>query len=101
MFIKLTNDFPREESFGLTAQIRRSAVSIPSNISEGYGRNIDAELIRFLNITVGSLYELQTQHEIARNIKYMNEETFNIIYAVSRELEIMLVSLINKVKQTK
>ncbi len=98
---QITNSFPREEAFGLTAQIRRSAVSVPSNIAEGYGRSSDSELARFLNITAGSLYELQTQLEIARNIKYINEDDFNALYSATREVEVMLVSLINKVKQTK
>jgi len=57
---KVSKLFPSEENFGLTSQIRRSAVSIPSNISEGYGRNSLNDYIRFLNISVGSLYELQT-----------------------------------------
>lgn len=96
-----TNNFPKEENFGLTSQIRRSAVSIPSNIAEGYGRNSDTELLRFLNISAGSLNELQTQLEIAKNIRYMKEEDFNIVYAATREVEIMLISLINKIKQTK
>lgn len=95
-----TRQFPKEESFGLTAQIRRSAVSVPSNIAEGYVRNSDNELIRFLNITAGSLYELQTQLEIAKNINYLNAEEFHGVYANTREIEVMLVSLINKVKQT-
>ena len=98
---QITNSFPREEAFGLTAQIRRSAVSVPSNIAEGYGRSSDSDLARFLNITAGSLYELQTQLEIARNIKYINEDDFNALYSATREVEVMLVSLINKVKQTK
>lgn len=96
-----TRNFPREETFGLTGQIRRCSVSVPSNIAEGYGRSSDIELIRFLNITVGSLFELQTQLEIARNIGYIDNETIQTVMADSREVEIMLVSLINKVKQTK
>ena len=57
--------FPKEEQYGLTAQIRRSAVSVPSNIAEGYGRNSTLDYTRFLQIARGSLYELQTQLEIA------------------------------------
>lgn len=93
-----TQNFPREEAFGLTSQIRRSAVSIPSNISEGYGRNSDTELSRFLHITIGSLFELQTQLEIARNVGYLNQELFVKIYDDSREIEIMLSSLNKKVR---
>ncbi|MFP5436307.1 MAG: four helix bundle protein [Bacteroidia bacterium] len=61
----VTKSFPKEEVFGLTSQIRRCAVSIPSNIAEGYGRQSNPEFIRFVNIASGSLYELQTQIEIA------------------------------------
>lgn len=53
---KTTRQFPKEEVFGLASQIRRCSVSIPSNIAEGYGRNSNAELIRFLNISTGSLF---------------------------------------------
>ncbi len=68
-----TKQFPKEEIFGLTSQIRRCAVSIPSNIAEGYGRDSNKEYLRFLNISIGSLFEMQTQLEIAKNIKYLNE----------------------------
>lgn len=93
-----TQYFSREESFGLTSQIRRSSISIPSNIAEGYGRNSDTELSRFLNITIGSLFELQTQLEIAYNIAYLNQELFNNLFDQSREVEIMLSSLNKKVR---
>jgi len=58
---KLTTHFPNRELFGLTSQIRRSSISIPSNIAEGYGRFSRKEYIRFLGISLGSLYEMQTQ----------------------------------------
>jgi four helix bundle protein len=93
-----TSGFPKEEMFGLTSQIRRCSVSIPSNIAEGHGRDSDAETIRFLNITIGSLFELQTQLEIAYNVSYINENIFKNLVQDTRELEIMLVSFINKVK---
>jgi four helix bundle protein len=66
-----TRRFPAEELYGLTAQIRRAAVSITSNIAEGYSRNSTADYIRFLRIACGSLYELRTQLEIAVNLGYM------------------------------
>ncbi|MBP4138514.1 MULTISPECIES: four helix bundle protein [Flavobacterium] len=93
-----TNNFPKEEIFGLTSQIRRSSISIPSNIAEGYGRQSDKDFLRFLNISIGSLFEMQTQLEIAKNITYLNEEEFNNLYEDSREVERMLVSFINKLK---
>jgi len=60
-----TQTFPKEEQYGLTNQMRRCAVSIPSNIAEGYGRNSTGDYKRFLHISLGSLYELQTQVEIS------------------------------------
>jgi four helix bundle protein len=94
----VTNNFPKEEVFGLTSQIKRSAISIPSNIAEGLGRESSKELLRFLKISIGSLFELQTQLEIAKNIIYLDEETFNNLYEDTRELERMLVSFTNKIK---
>lgn len=94
-----TKNFPKEEVFGLTSQIRRSAVSIPSNIAEGFGRDSNKEYLRFLNISMASLFELQTQIEIAKNIEYLKEEEFNKIYEDSREIERMLVSFIKKIKE--
>ena len=94
----VTNNFPKEEVFGLTSQIKRSAISIPSNIDEGLGRESSKEFLRFLKISIGSLFELQTQLEIAKNIIYLDEETFNNLYEDTRELERMIVSFTNKIK---
>jgi len=93
-----TKSFPKEEIFGLTSQLRRCAISVPSNIAEGFGRDSKNELIRFLNISVGSLFELQTQLEIAKNIHYLDEEEFNNLYEDSREVERMLIAFIKKIK---
>lgn len=95
---KVTNRFPKEEMFGLTSQIRRSSISVPSNIAEGSGRKSTKEFLRFLFISLGSLFEMQTQLEIAKNIIYINEEEFNLLYEDSREIERMLASLIKKLK---
>jgi four helix bundle protein len=67
-----TNNFPKSEMFGLTSQIRRSAVSIPSNIAEGAARNSDKEFIQFLYISLGSLAELETQLLLSEDIGYLN-----------------------------
>jgi len=61
-------ELPREEMYGLTSQMRRCAISIPSNIAEGHSRTTRKEFLRFLEISLGSLFELQTQIEIARNL---------------------------------
>lgn len=68
---KVSDSFPKSEGFGLTSQIRRAAVSIPSNIAEGSGRNSTKEFIRFINISSGSLAEVETQLEIARRLGYI------------------------------
>lgn len=97
----VSKKLPKEEAYGLISQIRRSSVSIPSNIAEGYGRNSSNDYIRFLQISIGSLYELQTQLEICLNLKYVSQQLFNDINEKSREIERMLSSLINKLSSKK
>jgi len=69
---RVTRKFPSDEMYGLSAQLRRAAVSIPSNIAEGKGRLSDKELLRFLSCARGSVYEVQTQLEIAENLGYLS-----------------------------
>jgi len=90
--------FPSDELYALTSQIKRSATSIPSNIAEGYGREGLKDYLRFLNIALSSLFELQTQIEIAYNLKFLKEENFNNLYENTREVERMLTSFIKKIK---
>jgi len=97
---RLTKVFPKEEVYGLTSQIRRSAVSVPSNICEGYARNSDGDFARFLRIACGSLYELQTQLEITRNLEYLGDKEFQDVSGSSLEVEKMLSSLIGKINNT-
>jgi len=92
-----TKSFPEEERYGLTSQLRRSSVSLPSNMAEGYGRNSTQDYIRFLRIANGSLFELQTQLEIARNLDFLTEKSFSVLFEMSREIERMLSSLIKKI----
>lgn len=94
---KITKTFPKDETYGLITQMRRCAVSIPSNISEGYGRNSSSDYIRFLRIAMGSLYELQTQLEISLNLKYLEANGFRKFYESSREVERMMSSMIRKI----
>ena len=91
---RITARFSKEELYGLTSQIRRSAVSVPSNIAEGYGRKSTNDYIRFLQISMGSLYELQTQLQIAQNLTFISDVAFQAIYESTREIEHMLGSLI-------
>lgn len=97
---KLTDQFPKEEQFGLTSQIRRSVISVPSNMAEGFGRDSNKEFYRFLTFSSGSLYEFQTQLEIAYNLEYISETEFNDSFELSRELERMLTSFMKKIKNT-
>jgi four helix bundle protein len=90
---QITFSFPKDEIYGLTSQIRRSAVSIPSNIAEGRGRNSNKEFIRFLQISLGSLYELQTQLELAIAFNYVNN--IDTINKLSFEIEKMINSFIS------
>ena len=93
-----SGNFPKSEFYGLISQLRRSAVSIPSNIAEGYGRRSIEDYVRFLQIFVGSLYELQTQLEIAKKLEYLTEFEFNGLYENTREIERMLLSLVSKIR---
>jgi four helix bundle protein len=95
---RLSAAFPKQEMYGLTSQIRRCAVSIPSNIAEGFGRQSTGDYLRFLSIAEGSLYELQTQLEIAVNLTYLTADQYHQLNAVTREIERMLTSLIRKLK---
>lgn len=95
---KYSNTFPTTEQYGLTSQVRRAAISVPSNIAEGYGRHSTGDYLRFLQIANGSLYEIQTQIEIAMNLTYLKKDEFDTLFIQSREIERMLSSLIQKVR---
>lgn len=94
----LTNDFPKWERYELTRQIRRSAVSVASNIAEGYGRRSKNEYIHFLHIALGSLRELDTQLIIAQRIKLAKAELFIPVLNEVEEMQKILVASLNKLK---
>jgi four helix bundle protein len=71
---QLTNEFPREEKFGIISQMRRCAVSIPSNIAEGAARNTNKEFLNFLHISLGSLSELDTLISLSKELNFISEE---------------------------
>ena len=89
-----TGSFPSDERFGLTNQIRRCSVSIPSNIAEGFGRGSDKELTQFLRISLGSSSELDTQLILSKELHYMDEKRYNELSALNEEVAKMLSSLI-------
>lgn len=89
-----TGSFPSDERFGLTNQMRRCSVSIPSNIAEGFGRGSDKELTQFLRISLGSLSELDTQLILSKELDYMDEKRYNELSALNEEVAKMLSSLI-------
>ena len=93
---KLLKLFPEDEKFGLTLQLKRSAISIPSNIAEGYGRNYTKDYARFLQIARGSLFEFQTQFQIAVNLGFIDDNKLTQIKELSIEIEKILNTLIKK-----
>ena len=92
---KLTSQFPENEKFGLTNQIRRCSVSVPSNIAEGCGRNTDKQLTHFLNIAMGSLSELETQIIISNELKYLNPDNSESLIDEINQIQKM-ISVFNK-----
>ena len=93
---KATNGFPKSELYGLSQQMRRAAVSIPSNIAEGYGRKHKAEYNQFLSIAYGSLLELETQFLLANDLKYLNGN--QSIEQLLKEVGSMLCRMLHPVR---
>lgn len=91
---KLTELFPKNELYGLTSQIRRCAVSIPSNISEGFVRQSNKEYRQFLYIAVGSCAEMETQLNIAKRLRFSNVEKIDNLLDESIYLSKMIMALI-------
>lgn len=88
--------FPKYELYGLTSQIRRSAVSISSNIAEGAGRKSKKEFGNFLSISYGSACELETQLLISKNLNYLKEDEFEYLFSELNEIQKMLYTLEKK-----
>ena len=97
---RATSEFPKHELYGLVSQMRRAAVSVPSNIAEGKGRHSDPEFVRFLLNARGSLLELQTQVLIARRLQYMSEEKAVELCRRSDGIGRLLNALINRFRST-
>ena len=93
-----SKNFPPEELYGLTSQVRRSAVSMPSNIAEGSGRESDKEFCRFLDISLGSSFELETQIIIAHKLEFLPEEVYVDLTEKIKEEQKMISGLHKKIK---
>ena len=94
----ISKQFPTEERYGLTTQVNRSALSVPSNIAEGSGRGTNKDFANFLSIAIGSLYELETQIIVARQLNFIKEEQFNKLSKMVNELEKMINGIRNNLK---
>ena len=92
---QVTEPFPRAEMFGLTNQLRRAAVSVPSNIAEGQARNSTKEFVNFLSISMGSLAEIETQLLIAQRLNYVKESVVNKPLQLTSEVGRIVNGLMN------
>ena len=96
----VSQKFPKEEIFGITSQIRRSAISIPSNIAEGNARGGKKEHVQFLRIAFGSGAELETQLMLCRDLNLINKEDYNRINILLTEVLKMLAGLIKSINKS-
>ncbi len=96
---KVTKQMPSEELYGLTSQMRRAAVSIPSNISEGCSRSSNKEFARFLEIAIGSAFELETQLILSVDLKYIKEEDILGLIDLLNLLQLKINAFIKSVKK--
>ena len=99
LLYNISKQFPKEEIYGLTNQMRRCAVSIPSNIAEGCGRQTSKDTRHFLHISRGSLYELETQCFLALDQKYINDVQFNEVFELIQACKRLLNGFINYYKK--
>jgi four helix bundle protein len=95
---ELTANFPRDEVYGLTSQVRRAAASIPANVAEGCGRDGDTELARFLRIAMGSANELEYHLILARDLGYLSPESYESSASSASEVKRMLSGLLTRLK---
>ncbi len=93
---RITKDFPSDERFGLTVQLRRAAASVPTNIAEGCGRHSERELARFMSIAAGSASEVEYQLLLACDLNYIPNETYRELNQQVNEVKRMLNSFIQK-----
>ncbi len=98
---QISQNFPKEEIYGLTNQMRRSAASIPSNISEGCGRNSKAETIQFLNIAIGSMCEPEYQLLLSHDLHYINDKSYQDLTGVLVGLRKMTYAFVQRLREDK
>ncbi len=98
LIYRVTAGFPKEEMYGLISQIRRAAISVPSNIVEGCARDSQADYLRFLNIAFGSLRELHYQLDLSRRLGFLSNEDLSLIEPKVIETEKVLNGLIRSLK---
>jgi four helix bundle protein len=91
----LTGFFPKEETYALTSQVKRAAISVPSNIAEGVARRSNRETVQFLYISRGSLYELETQFYLASDIGYLSKSQIESIIDIIEECKKLISGFIN------
>lgn len=92
----VSSDFPEDEKFGLTSQVRRSMISIPSNIAEGSSRSTSKDFVRFLRIALGSTFELETQLLLSIDLGFINETEISSVNERIQEIQKMLIGLKRK-----
>lgn len=97
---EISRAFPNDERFGLTSQIRRAVVSIPSNIAEGYGRQRTQDYLRFLDVALGSLYEVETQLLLCRNLRFAAEDGIAACMSLVRDVDRLLCGLSRAVRNS-
>jgi four helix bundle protein len=98
---KYTKQFPIDERFGLVSQMNRAAVSVSSNIAEGCSRSSEIEFKRFLEIAMGSIFELETQFILANKLMFINKAELELVVLEIHQLQKQINGLISKIKQDK
>jgi four helix bundle protein len=95
---EITRDFPKEELYALTSQLKRSSSSIPANIAEGCGKNSKQEFAHYLNIALGSANECEYFLILSKDLKYLKPDLFETLFIHINEVKAMLITLIGKVR---
>ncbi len=95
---EVTKFFPKDETYALTSQLRRSASSIPANIAEGCGKNTNQDFAKYLNISLGSSNESEYFIILSKDLNYLSQQDFDMLFVLINEIKAMLIALISKVR---